>query len=143
MAWLPGPASPWTSDWECCPVVGVTAAEIQALPFSVGPLVKVSHFLGSPHWPVGAQDLGVRGVSYLELLILYERWAGERLVLDKVLPYGKTAGRPISVSAVPVGPGIDIWRSCRFIGSMFRFFTGCLVVFGGLFLIGLGLTIAV
>ena len=23
-------------------------------------------------------------------------------------------GRPISVSAVPFGPGIDIWRSCRF-----------------------------
>ena len=26
-------------------------------------------------------------------------------------------GRPISVSAVPFGPGIDIWRSCRFIGA--------------------------
>ena len=29
-------------------------------------------------------------------------------------------GRPISVSAVPLGPGIDIWRSCRFIGAMMR-----------------------
>ena len=28
--------------------------------------------------------------------------------------------RPISVSAVPFGPGIDIWRSCRFIGAMMR-----------------------
>ena len=26
--------------------------------------------------------------------------------------------RPISVSAVPFGPGIDIWRSCRFIGAL-------------------------
>ena len=68
-----------------------------------------------------AHDLGVGGVSYLEELILYERWAGERLVLEKVLPYSGRAGRPISVSAVPVGPGIDIWRSCRFIGSIFRF----------------------
>ena len=28
--------------------------------------------------------------------------------------------RPISVSAVPFGPGIDIWRSCRFIGALMR-----------------------
>ena len=27
-------------------------------------------------------------------------------------------GCPISVSAVPFGPGIDIWRSCRFIGGL-------------------------
>ena len=25
-----------------------------------------------------------------------------------------------SVSAVPFGPGIDIWRSCRFIGALMR-----------------------
>ena len=29
-------------------------------------------------------------------------------------------GRSISVSAVPFGPGIDIWRSCRFIGALMR-----------------------
>ena len=29
-------------------------------------------------------------------------------------------GRPISVSAVPFGPGIDIWRSCRVIGALMR-----------------------
>ena len=61
------------------------------------------------------------GVSYLELLILYERWAGERLVLEKLLPKSSRAGRPISVSAVPLGPGIDLWRSCRFIGRIFWF----------------------
>ena len=38
-----------------------------------------------------------------------------------MLPYGRRAGRTISVSAVPVGPGIDIWRSCRFFGSIFPF----------------------
>ena len=70
---------------------------------------------------MGAQDLGVGGVSYLELRILYERWAGERLVLEKVLPHGRREGRPISVSAIPLGPGIDIWRSCRLFGSICRF----------------------
>ena len=29
-------------------------------------------------------------------------------------------GRPISVSAVPFGPGTDIWRSCRSLRALFR-----------------------
>ena len=65
-------------------------------------------------------DLGVGGISYLELLILYELWAGERLSLEKATPRYLRPGRPISVSAVPFGPGIDIWRSCRFIGALMR-----------------------
>ena len=65
--------------------------------------------------------LGLVGVSYLELLILYEKWAGERLVIESAVPFARRVGRPISVSAVPVGPGIDIGRSCRFLGSLVRF----------------------
>ena len=74
------------------------------------------------HWPREVGDLGVGGVSYLELLILCEKWAGENAV-----PFGRRAGRPISVLAVPFGPGIDIWRSRCFLGSIFRFLAGCLV----------------
>ena len=77
-------------------------------------------FLRSLHWPVGGLDLGVGGVSYAEFLILYELLAGERLSLEKACPRFLGPGRPISVSAVPFGPGIDIWRSCRFIGAMMR-----------------------
>ena len=76
--------------------------------------------MNSLHWPVGDLDLGVGGVSYLELLILYELWAGERRFLEKAHPRYLRPRRPISVSAVPFGPGIDIWRSCRFIGSLMR-----------------------
>ena len=57
----------------------------------------------------GADDLGIGGGSYLGLLILYERWAGERLVIEGAVPFARRVGRPISVSAVPVGPGTDIW----------------------------------
>ena len=77
-------------------------------------------FLNSLHWPVGDLDLGVGGVSYVELLIMYELWAGEGLFLGKAHPRYLRPGRPISVSAVPVGPGTDFWRSCRFIGALMR-----------------------
>ena len=46
-------------------------------------------------------DLGVGGVSLVEFLILYERWAGERLVLEMSIPKQRRSGRPMSVSAVP------------------------------------------
>ena len=60
------------------------------------------------------------GVSFVELLILYERWAGERLVLEMSVPKIRRFNLPISVSTVPAGPSIDIWRSCRFWGAMLR-----------------------
>ena len=75
-------------------------------------------FLGSLHWLFGRIDLGVGGISYVELLILYELWAGQQLILEKAHNRYLRPGRPISVSAVPFGPGIDIWRSCRFIGAL-------------------------
>ena len=59
-------------------------------------------------------------VSYVELLIVYELWAGERLGLEKAVFRYRRAGRSISVSAVPYGPGTDIWRSCRYFGALFR-----------------------
>ena len=51
---------------------------------------------------------------------MYEDWAGERLSLEKAHPRYLRPRRPISVSAVPCGPGIDNWRSCRFIGTSVR-----------------------
>ena len=83
-------------------------------------MVKWVAFLGTLHWPADGLDLGVGGISYVDLLILYELWAGERLSLEKAHPRYFRPGRPISVSAVPFGPGIDIWRSCRFIGASMR-----------------------
>ena len=55
---------------------------------------------------------------------LRTHWRHEQLMLG---PFGEgcsslssARGHPLSVSAVPSGPGIDIWRSCRFIGAMMR-----------------------
>ena len=36
------------------------------------------------------------------------------------MSFGLARGSPTSVSAVPFGPGIDIWCSCRFIGALMR-----------------------
>ena len=117
---LPGPPGIWHSDWFQVPATAVCAEDIALWPYTPGLLVKWVSFLNSLHWPVGDLDLGVGGISYVELLILYELWAGERLFLEKAHPRYLRPGRPISVSAVPVGPGIDIWRSCRFIGALMR-----------------------
>ena len=67
-------------------------------------------FLGLPSLARWVWTLGWV-VSLVEL-----RW----LSLEKAHPRYLRPGRPISVSAVPFGPGIDIWRSCRFIGAMMR-----------------------
>ena len=66
-------------------------------------LVKWVAFLSSLHWPADECNLSVGGVSCVELLILYELWAGERLQLEKAVPGYRRLGRSISVSAVPFG----------------------------------------
>ena len=119
-AFLPGPPGMWDSEWVNIPASAICADDVTHWPNTPGLLVKWVTFLVSLHWPAGGSDLGVGGISYGELLILYELWAGERLSLEKATPRYLRPGRPISVSAVPFGPGIDIWRSCRFIGALMR-----------------------
>ena len=120
LALLPGPPAIWLGEWVAGPCVAVGADDVAQWLYTPGLLVKWVSFLGSLHWPAHDGDLGVGGISYVELLILYELWAGERLVLEKAHPRDLRPGRSIAVSAVPFGPGIDIWRSCRFIGAMMR-----------------------
>ena len=91
----------------------VCAEGVHDWPHSVGMLVKWIAFPGTLHSPAASAYLGAGGVSHVALLILCEFWAGESLILDEPLPRYRRLGRRISVSAVPSGPGIDIWRSCR------------------------------
>ena len=119
-SFLPGPVGIWDGGWVSFGVSGITAEDVRVWPYSESLLVKVSAFLGTLHWPAGAVEFGVGGVSFVDVLILCEQWAGERLCLESAIPRYRRVGRPISVSAVPFGPGIDIWRSCRFLGAIFR-----------------------
>ena len=119
-AFLRGPAGIWDGGWGVVAVTHITCHDVELWPYSVSVLVKWVAFLKTLHWPQGGLDLGVGGISFEELLILYELWAGERLSLEKAHSRYLRPGHSISVSAVPCGPGIDIWRSCRFIGAVMR-----------------------
>ena len=47
-------------------------------------LCKLVDFFGSLHWPADSGDMGHFGISYLEVLILFEQWAGHWLLNEKV-----------------------------------------------------------
>ena len=74
-AFLPGPPGIWSSEWFQVPAAVVCAEDIALWPYTPGLLVKWISFLNNLHWPVGDLDLGVGGISYVELLILYDLWA--------------------------------------------------------------------
>ena len=120
VALLPGLLHLWDSGWVSVPPVIITAEDVCLWPYSVDILVKLVTFSGSLHWPSAGGDLGPGGISYVERLILYELWAGERFQFEKAVPRFKRVDRPISVSADPFGTGIDIRRSCTLLGTMLR-----------------------
>ena len=67
---FPGPPGTWDSEWVTVPASAICAEDIAHWPYTCGLLVKWVAFLGSLHWPAGGVDLGVGGISYLELLII-------------------------------------------------------------------------
>ena len=81
-AFLPGPAGIW-DGWGVVAATHISCHDIEVWPYSVNMLFNWVAFLSTLHWPQDGTDLGVGGVFYVELLILYELWAGERQVLEK------------------------------------------------------------
>ena len=99
---LPGPQRFWIGRWFKWPDVHITGEDVGRWTFSTSALAKLAAFLSSLYWPSEVTDLGPGGVSYVELLILYERWAGERLRIEESVPKYRRPGRPISVTAAPL-----------------------------------------
>ena len=120
LASLPGPPGFLNYSWVQVHAGHVTAADVAVWPYSVGVLVRFTAFLGTLHWPSDSLDLGHFGISFLELLILFEQWAGHRLLSEKVTRPHVRAGRPILVPSVPVSEGIEIRHGCQFISSLVR-----------------------
>ena len=120
LASLLGPPGFLNGPWFQVHGGSISGADIAAWPCSGGILCKFTTFLGSLHWPVDAVDLGHFGVSFLELLILFEQWAGHRLLSEKVTRPHVRAGRPILLPSVPVSEGIEIRHGCQFLSSLVR-----------------------
>ena len=117
LASLPGPPDFLNSSWvQLC----ITDADISAWPYSVGILIRFTSFLETLHWPSGSVDFGHFGISFLELLILFEQWAGHRLLSEKVTRPHVRTNRPILIPSVPVSEGSEIRHGCQFICSLVR-----------------------
>ena len=83
--------------------------------------VRFTSFLGTLHWPSGSlEDMGHFGsfFPFSELLILFEQWAGHRLLSEKVTRPHVRANRPILIPSVPVSEGIEIRHGCQFLSSL-------------------------
>ena len=113
LASLPGPPSFWNSSWFQVDAGCTTGSDIAAWPYSVGILIRFTSFLNTLHWPSGSVDLGHFGISFLELLLLFEQWAGHRLLSEKVTRPHVRANRPTLIPSVPVSEGIQIRHGCQ------------------------------
>ena len=79
LASLPGPPGFLHSSWVQVSAGRIAGADIAAWPYSVGVLFRFTSFLNTFR-----VDFGHFGISFLELLILFEQWAGHRLLSEKV-----------------------------------------------------------
>ena len=120
LASLPGPPNFLNSSWIQVAAGRITGADIAAWPYSVSILIRFTSFLDTLHWPSGSDDFGHFGISFLELLVLFEQWAGHRLLNEKVTRPHVRAGRPILLPSVPVSEGIEIRNGCQFLSSLIR-----------------------
>ena len=119
-AFLPGPPGLWDSDWVTIPASVITADDIALWPYTPG--LWLSGFL---FWLVFIGLLVgmiLVLVAFLMLSFLFFMSFGlaRGSLLKRLLLVILGPARSISVSAVPFGPGTDIWRSCRLLAALMR-----------------------
>ena len=108
LASLPGPPGFLNSSWIQVAAGRTTFADTAAWPCSVSILIRFTSFLTKLHWPSGSVDFGHFGISFMELWILFEQWAGHRLLSQEVTRPHVRANHPILIPSVPVSEGIEI-----------------------------------
>ena len=119
-AQLPGPSNFLDHYWVTFDSGPLTDIDVTLWPFSVPMLVKFTSFLSTLRWPEGLNEMGKFGVSYLEILILFEKWVGHRLLPEKTVPIGCRPGRSFHAGTSPVSEGVQLRIGCQFVGSLFR-----------------------
>ena len=102
LAGFPGPPGFWGNSWVTVDAGPVTDGDVSCWPLSVSSLVKFPAFLGTICWPEGLNDMGKCGVSFEEILILFERWVGHRLLTETTVRENRRAGRAISAGCTPI-----------------------------------------
>ena len=117
---LPGPPGFLDHDWVTFDSGPLSNDDISLWLYSVPILIKVTFFLSTLRWPKGLNEMGRFGVSYLEMLILFERWVEHRLLPEKTVPIKNRAGRRVFIGCSPISEGVSIRSGCQFIGSLFR-----------------------
>ena len=119
-AFLPGPPDFLNSTWFVLDSGPITIEDVAAWPYSVDILLVFSTFLASLHWPQGDPDLGKFGISYFELLLMFEVFTGVRLQTEKTVRPHLRSRRPLSFSGFSVGIGQEIRHGFQFIHSLIR-----------------------
>ena len=131
-ATLPGPPNFLSSTWCTLDSLPITQDDVAAWPYSVDILLVFSSFLAFLHWPQGTSDLGKFGISYLELLLMFEVYSGYGLQTEKTVRSHLRSRRPLAFSGLSVGIGQEIRHGCQFLHSLFRalgHLPGCLARF--------------
>ena len=82
-ATLPGHPGFLSSTWCTLNPLPITQEDVAVWPYNVNILFVFSSFLASLHWPQGNPDFGKIGISYFELLLMFEIFAGHRLHAEK------------------------------------------------------------
>ena len=111
LAMLPGASAIWGSGWFNVPASVISADDIAHWPYSVSRLDKWVAFLDSLHCLLAVLILGLVVFLMLRCSFFMSFGLVRGLAFQKAHPRYLRPGRPISVSAVPFGPGIDIWWS--------------------------------
>ena len=119
-ATLPGPPEFLSSTWCTLNSLPITQDGVAVWPYSVDILLVFSSFLASLHWPQGTSDLGKLGISYFELLLVFEVFTGHRLHTEKAVRPHLRPRRPLVFSGFSVGIGQEIRHGCQFLHSLFR-----------------------
>ena len=119
-AFLPGPPDFLNSTWFVLDPGPITIEDVAAWPKSVDILLVFSSFLASLHWPQGVSDMGKFGISYFELLLMFEVFTGVRLQTEKTVRPHLRSRRPLSFSGFSVGIEQEIRHGCQFIHSLIR-----------------------
>ena len=94
-ATLPGPPGFLDSTWCTLYPLPITRENVAVWPYSVNILLELSSFLASLRWPQGDTDLRKFGISYFELLLMFEIYVGHRLHAEKAIRTHLRPRRPL------------------------------------------------